>query len=180
MTKEKLIKKYKINSDFLDELEKTYNYYYNNELIQRMREIPMHRGSNCFLHSFKVAKKATIYCLKSNLRDKSKIVLEAAILHDYYLYDWRKNRELLKHHTKLHPSIANENAIKDFDISPEVSHIILTHMWPGNIKEVPKSKEECLVIYCDKHVALVESCSSIAYKKKRTEKYERIVSKLFD
>ena len=180
MTKEKLIRKYNINPEYLKKLEDKYHYYLNNELIQRMKDIPMHRGSNCYLHSFRVAKMACNKSLKSFDKTNPLVVLEASILHDYYLYDWRLDKNLLKHHGTRHPAIANENAKKDFNISDEVSEIILGHMWPANFKKAPKNLDALIVVGCDKHVASFESLSSVAHKKKRMDKYMKGIAELFD
>ena len=40
------------------ELEDIYQSFLHNEKILKMKEISMHRGSNCYIHSFKVAKLA--------------------------------------------------------------------------------------------------------------------------
>ena len=160
-------------------LEEIYQKYLHDEKIMKMQEIPMHRGSNCYMHSFKVAKLA----MKWALRQKNinlEAVLIASILHDYYLYDWRKDKKLLKHHGKLHPSIANQNAKRDFGIDEEESDIILSHMWPINIKVFPKSKEAKIVNQADTHVAFLEALTSKRYKEKHQVKYLTFINKLFN
>ena len=56
----------KVSFQEKQELEDIYHSFKENEKIQRMKQVPMHRGSNCFLHSFKVAKLA----IKRALRNK--------------------------------------------------------------------------------------------------------------
>ena len=76
----------KISIEEKNRLESIYQSFLNDPKILRMKEIPMHRGSNCYEHSFKVAKKAVKYAInfpKKNLNYER--VLIAAILHDYYL-----------------------------------------------------------------------------------------------
>ena len=161
-----------------ERLEKLYQSFLNDEKILRMKEISMHRGSNCYLHSFKVAKKA----IKKSLNKKDinlEVVLLGAILHDYYLYDWRKDRSKLKKHGKNHPGIAINNAIRDFDISDDVKNVIKSHMWPINIKDFPKSKEAKIVSLSDKAVTIGESLTTKKYKQKKREKYLSYISHLF-
>ena len=161
------------------ELENIYQSFLNDEHILKMKEIPMHRGSNCYIHSFKVAK----LCIKKAVKKEGynlKALLIASILHDYYLYDWRKHRELKKKHGSRHPEVANENAKKDFHISDEVSEIILTHMWPLTPKHFPKTKEAKLVNWVDDMVATKEFFFSKAHKKKHEEEYLKYISVLFD
>ena len=168
----------KITEEEKKRLEDIYQAFLHDEKILRMKEISMHRGSNCYEHSFKVAKKA----IKKSLKRKDvklEVVLLGAILHDYYLYDWRKDRSKLKKHGKNHPEIAIKNATKDFDISEDVKKVIKSHMWPLNIKEYPKSKEAKIVSISDKAVTIGESLTSIKYKQKKKEKYLSYISHLF-
>lgn len=161
------------------ELEEIYQKFLNDERIQRMKEIPMHRGSNCYIHSFKVAKMAVNRAIRKREYDLKSVLL-GAILHDYYLYDWRVDRDRRKKHGSLHPSIAESNAKKDFDIPKEVSDIILTHMWPINFEKFPNSKEARLVDIVDDIVATREFLSSAKHKKKNMEKHIQQISHLFD
>ena len=140
------------------ELEKVYQSFLNDEKILKMQEIPMHRGSNCYLHSFKVAKRAIRYAEKSRKKDINfHVVLLGSILHDYYLYDWRSDRSKRKKHGHNHPQIASENAFRDFNISKEVRKIIESHMWPLTLFTLPRSKEAWLVCLADKLVATRET-----------------------
>ena len=167
-----------ITNEEQNRLETIYQAFLNDEKILRMKDISMHRGSNCYLHSFKVAKKA----IKKSLNRKDvnlEVVLLGAILHDYYLYDWRKDRSKLKKHGKNHPSVAINNAVKDFDISEEIKKVIKSHMWPLNIKDYPKSKEAKIVSISDKAVTIGESLTSKKYKQKRLDKYLSYISHLF-
>ena len=168
----------KITDEQKEKLENLYQSFLNDEKILRMKEISMHRGSNCYEHVFKVAKKA----IKKSLNRKNinlEVVLIGAILHDYYLYDWRKNKELLKGHGKNHPDIAINNAVRDFDINDEVKKVIKTHMWPVNIKAYPNTKEARIVSISDKAVTIGESLTSIKYKQRKREKYLSYISTLF-
>ncbi len=168
----------KITIEEQNRLATIYQAFLNDEKILRMKDISMHRGSNCYLHSFKVAKKAIKK--SQNRKDVNlEVVLLGAILHDYYLYDWRKDRSKLKKHAKNHPNIAIENAVKDFNISEEVKKVIKSHMWPLNIKDYPKSKEAKIVSISDKAVTIGESLTSKKYKQKRLDKYLSYISLLF-
>lgn len=161
------------------ELEEIYQTFFNNPLIQKMKEIPMHRGSNCFIHSFKVAKYAISIAIKR--KDYHlKAILIACILHDYYLYDWRKDHEKKKKHGRRHPFIAEANARRDFHIDPEVSEIIKSHMWPLTLKSFPKTKEAKLVNHSDNVIATREFLTCKNYKKKKEQQYLKDIEKLFD
>ena len=165
-----------------NELAEIYQRFLNDEKVQRMNDIQMHRGSSCYIHSFRVAK----LCVKKAARykryslDDLKNVLIASILHDYYLYDWREHRELKKKHGRKHPLVACANAVRDFNISKEVQEIIKTHMWPLTPKLYPKTKEAKLVNRMDNHIAIREALTFRAFKKRRHEKYLKMISHLFD
>ena len=169
----------KLNEEEKKRLENIYQTMLHDGKVLKMKEVPMHRGSNCYLHSFKVAKKAFHHALHYKHVDLEAI-LYAAILHDYYLYDWRKDKTKKKHHGARHPYIAAAQAKRDFAISELTSKIIKSHMWPINIKEFPSTKEARILSYSDKDIALTEALCSKKYKAKREEKYYNYISKLFD
>ena len=170
----------KITPEQKEKLENIYQTFLHDEKVLRMKEISMHRGSNCYEHCFMVAKRAIKRCLGSHRKNINlEVVLVGAILHDYYLYDWRKDRSKLKHHGVRHPSIASDNASRDFDVSPQVKKVIETHMWPMKFKEYPKSREAKIVSLSDKAVAIRQALTSHKHKEKRKEKYEKYISHLF-
>ena len=81
-------------------------------------------------------------------------LLQGAMLHDYFLYDWHEN-----HHDEngwhgfSHAETALRNAREDFDIDPQVAHIIHSHMWPLNITRIPRTREAWIVCIADKWVS---------------------------
>ncbi|MBQ7276441.1 MAG: HD domain-containing protein [Bacilli bacterium] len=160
-------------------LEDIYYSFLNNDLIKKMKDIPMHRGSNCYIHSFLVAKLAIKRALRHNKELNLEAILVSSILHDYYLYNWRENKELLNKHGSKHPKVANENAKRDFDIIKLESDIILSHMWPINFKDFPKTTEARIVALADKNVATIEAFTSKKYKMKRINKTMKRIASLF-
>jgi len=160
------------------QLEEMYKTLLNDEKVLKMKEIPMHFGSNCYEHSFKVAKLA----IKRALRHKYvniEALLIAAIFHDYYLYDWRKDKSKKRRHGVDHPSIAAKQAKRDFNISDESIKMIKSHMWPINFKDFPDSKEARILNLADKTVATIEFMSSTKQKKNRRHKTLEDISELF-
>jgi len=169
----------KIPSEKKNHLEDIYQSFLKDERILKMREVSMHRGSNCLVHSFKVAKLA----IKRALRHKKgdlEIILIAAILHDYYLYDWRIDRSKMKHHLGTHPYTAAKNAERDFGIHEAIKKVIHSHMWPVNFTDFPKTKEARIVSNADKTIYLKEIMCSKKYKAKREKKYLKQIEFLFD
>lgn len=167
-----------ITDERKQELEAIYQSFLNNENIQKMKEVSMHRGSNCYIHSFKVAKLAIKRALRHKRGDLY-IILVGSILHDYYLYDWRIDRDKMKHHLASHPYTAAENALRDFGISKDIQKVIKSHMWPVNFKDFPKTKEARIISNADKAIYLREIVCSKRFKKKREQKYLAEISTLF-
>ena len=160
------------------ELEDIYQSFLHDEKILKMKEVSMHRGSNCYIHSFKVAKLAIKRALRHKRGDLY-VILVGSILHDYYLYDWRIERDKMKKHLSSHPYTAAQNALRDFNISEKIKKVIESHMWPVNFSEFPKTKEARIISNADKAIYLREIVCSKRYKKKREEKYYKQISTLF-
>ena len=161
-------------------LEELYQRYLNDEKVLRMKEVPMHRGSNCYLHSFRVAKVAIKHALTKRKDVDLEVLLLAAILHDYYLYDWRKDKTKKRHHGSRHPFIAAKQAKEDFDVDEKVQTVIQSHMWPINIKCFPSTMEAKILSFADKKIATMEAATSKSHKSKKYEEYYKNISKLFD
>ena len=160
-------------------LEKTYKHYLHHEAILRMKEIPAHRGSNVYLHTFKLVKEVMRKAIKSRKELDLENLLIATIFHDYYLYNWRETKDRPHPHGKYHPHIAAMNAKRDFNISDKAIQMMETHMWPFNLFHFPKGKEARLLCNVDTWVALKECLTSKKYKKKTEAKLLSNLETLF-
>ncbi|MBO4541269.1 MAG: HD domain-containing protein [Bacilli bacterium] len=159
-------------------LEAVYQSFLHDEKILRMKDIPMHRGSNCYLHSFRVARLAIKRALRRKEADLDTILL-GAILHDYYLYDWRVERDKMLFHARRHPHIAAENAERDFGIHEPVKRVIETHMWPFNLTHFPSSKEARIISWADKTIYWKEILTSKRRKAKEEQESLKQIATLF-
>lgn len=129
----------------------------NNDKFKKMREIKQHRFTNCYEHSVNVATKCFLYAKKKNMKVDMISLIRGALLHDFYLYDWRENKKRHLNHSFVHPNVALENALKEFGELNEIEKdIILSHMWPVTFFRFPKYKESFLVCFSDKICALKE------------------------
>ncbi len=91
-------------------------------------------------------------------------LIQGAILHDFYLYDWHNGRKRPEGlHGFNHPKIAVKNAKKYFNINKQVENIIASHMFPLTITKIPKSKEAFIVSIADKICAIKESLKMDIY-----------------
>jgi len=150
--------------------QEIYEKFLDDPRLLRIGKIQQHRGSNTFLHVCKVTKYAYKLakgsCIKINFED----LITGAMLHDYFLYDWREDKSKLKRHGHKHPMIALENAKKDFEINDRVANIIVSHMWPINLFHIHHCVEAHLVSLADKHVSIGEALTSRKHKLKIREK----------
>jgi len=140
-----------------DEFRNIIKEIVNNDSFQKMKEIKQHRFTNCYEHSVNVATKCFIFAKKRNINIDVKSLVRGALLHDFYLYDWRENKKKYRSHSFTHPRIALENSIKEFgELNNIEKDIILSHMWPVTFFKFPKYKESFLVCFSDKICALKE------------------------
>ena len=128
---------------------------------QQMKNYTQHGSTSVFEHSLSVAKFSLIFAINLEtvlgVKVDRKALVRGALLHDYFLYDWHKPSEKRRGlHGFTHPSIACENAIRDFDISPIEQDIIKHHMFPLTFIW-PHSWEGWIVCLADKWCALCET-----------------------
>ena len=84
------------------------------------------------------------------------------MLHDLYLYNWRKRENGRKGlHAFTHPKTAYINALKLTNLNVKESDIILKHMWPVTFFAFPKYKESFILTLIDKYCAINESHDAI-------------------
>lgn len=171
----------KINKDFLSITKDILD----NPDFEKMKEIPHHgKNNNTYEHSLTTAlfayKTANLFHLQ---RQDVISTTRAALLHDFFCYDWRKKeykkqftdrkgvKKIKYLHCFIHPQIASENAEKYFNISDRQLNAIQAHMFPLSSK-FPKYKESWLVTLADKVIATEELFNTCLYalKIKRPEK----------
>ncbi len=139
------------------------------EMIEKYKKAPdvvsmerfvQHGNTSTLGHSENVAWVSFLVNEKLHLNADEKILVDAAILHDFYLYDWhdrKSDRTDRLIHRYNHPEIACENAKKRFEISQKTQNAIRSHMWPVSIKRIPRSKEAAIICMADKYCAFVET-----------------------
>lgn len=142
-----------------EEINEIINFYLNfkeKEIFEKLMLTKQHRTSNTFRHVCLVTEECIYYGIKNNIRYDYKSLIRGAMLHDFYFYDWRKDKINKKGHLRKHPSRAMENALKVFNLNKIEKDIIYNHMWPITLFHIPKSKEAKLVSRMDKKVTLKE------------------------
>lgn len=147
----------------ISEFESIISDLVSNETVQKMNNFRQHYDTSCFEHCKKVAFYSYLICKKYGLDYIS--AARAGMLHDLFLYDWRKKEDGRKgFHAFRHPRIALNNASKLFSLNTKEQDIILKHMWPVTVA-FPKYKESYIITLVDKYCAIQESIN--AYKSKR-------------
>lgn len=131
--------------------------YKNSPAVGSMDSYVQHGNTSTLGHSENVAWISFLVNEKLHLNADEKTLVEAAILHDFFLYDWHDGKPERKRHGFDHPDIACKNAKKQFEISEETQNAIRSHMWPLNIKRIPKSREAAILCLVDKYCSLVET-----------------------
>jgi uncharacterized membrane protein len=125
----------------------------DNEEFLKLKNF-FHHNSSIYEHARIVSYLAYRLCKYLNLDYTS--AARGALLHDFFLYDWRNHDlpELAKdkYHGVAHPKIALNNALKHFKLNDLEKDIIVKHMWPLTLIP-PRDQESYIVTFTDKYVA---------------------------
>ncbi|MDR0553448.1 MAG: hypothetical protein LBG76_01425 [Treponema sp.] len=125
-----------------------------NSVFRRSKNYIQHGATSIYEHSIEVAKTSLKFSLFWPVSSRQALV-RAALLHDFFLYDWHDEWKL--DHGFTHPAAAAENAKKYFNISEKEYSLIRTHMWPLTLLHPPKYKEGWIICLSDKIVSLKET-----------------------
>lgn len=111
-----------------------------------------HHGLTRYMHVMRVSKFT--YKISKFLHMDYVSATRAALLHDYYTSnDFDDITEMKK--LNIHPSVARNNALKDFELNEIEKNAIESHMFPMG-KSIPKYKESWILTAVDKSVATYE------------------------
>lgn len=161
---EKIILEMAGRTPFEKEYYETVQDILQHEEFQKLKDF-FHHNSSIYAHVHDVAYLSYRICKYFKLDFRS--AARGALLHDFFLYDWRNHdvpdlpRE--KFHGFAHPSIAVANAKKHFSLNDVEEDIIKKHMWPLTIVP-PKYKESFIVSFADKYLSSKEFINE--YKKR--------------
>ncbi len=123
--------------------------------VAMMDGFTQHGQVSTWRHCVRVAGCAVSLAEALHLRIRREELVRAALLHDYFLYDWHEPNHTK--HATMHPVFALENARVDFDLTPLEENAIAAHMWPLPPGRVPKSREAWLICAADKWCSLGET-----------------------
>lgn len=135
---------------------------YGKEIIEspkfkRLLFFRQHGSSSTYRHCIAVALRSLTFAKERHIKVDVPALVHAALLHDYYLYDWHESKDTRPpHHASMHPIYAAENAKRDFNLDDKELTDIMTHMWPIAFSRYPRSREGWIIVYADKCVAINE------------------------
>lgn len=122
-------------------IEENGNDILLSEGMEYERTQRQHGSISCFEHSVNVAHISVRLAFLFNRTDIRSLI-RGALLHDYFLYDWRSGTR--RAHAFLHARIAMENADRDFQLNELEKDIISRHMFP--LTPIPPRHAESLIV----------------------------------
>ena len=138
-----------------NEIERYTGAILNDPRFQKLRSFEHHGPANTvYDHSLAVTRAAyRIACALHLSEEETASVVRAALLHDFFLYDWHEPGHP-RLHGFTHPGAAARNAVRYFGISGLEEDIIRKHMWPLTV--IPPLHRAALI------VSLVDKVCTVA------------------
>jgi len=137
------------------EIANKIKYLENTGKYEQLKNYTQHNNYSTYQHCIAVCetslKLAETLHIKCNVED----LITAALLHDYYLYDWHEKDKSHSLHGFKHGKIAMQNAYNDYHINTKIQIAIKRHMFPLT-PIPPTSKIGFLVTLADKICATKE------------------------
>ncbi len=133
-----------------------------NKKLLELDNFTQHIKTSRLQHSINVAYYSFVIC-KFLGRDY-KSAARAGLLHDFYLYNWRTNKQPEGYHAKAHPIVALRNAKAITKLNKIEENCILRHMWPLTFIP-PRYIESIIVSIADKYCASFEVIMNLFDKK---------------
>ena len=126
-----------------------------NPAVLSMKEYFHHGSTTCYMHCMYVSLLS--YRITLFLRKRYAVeTARAAMLHDFFLYDWHDPDSHEGNHALTHPRTALINARKHFSLNDRESEIILMHMWPI-APRLPRYLETYIVSFVDTFCAIMDT-----------------------
>ncbi len=123
-----------------------------NPLVQGMTQYHHHRAIDTHYHSMFVAYRVLKLCTLLNVTQDRREIVRAALLHDFYLYEWYTEKHD-ENHIYYHPKESVRNIEAHFGaLTPMQRNMILSHMFPLSV-EKPHCVGAWLLTAADKQCA---------------------------
>lgn len=141
----------------IEESRRILNDLHKRVPLKRMETLRQHGVTSTYQHSLNVAMVSLWMAEKLAIRFDLESLLQGAMLHDFYGYDWHDKDPNHRWHGFRHPDRALMQSLKYIDLSSNSQNIIASHMWPLTFRHLPKCREAWLVCMADKGCAVIES-----------------------
>jgi uncharacterized protein len=143
----------KVDHNIITEYQSCICDLTQHEMVRSLEEFTHHRNFTRLQHCLHVSYYSYLICRKLGLDSRS--AARGGLLHDFYFYDSHQVKPEQGNHYFCHPSIALENAAREFTLNEVEKDIIVKHMWPVT-KTPPKYRESYVVMMMDKYCAAGE------------------------
>ena len=121
-------------------------------LVQGMTRYHHHRTIDTHYHSVFVSYRVLKLCHAFGVTQDCREIVRAALLHDFYLYEWYTEKHD-ENHIYYHPKASVRNIEAHLGVlSPMQRNMILSHMFPMAV-EPPRSVGAWLLTVADKQCA---------------------------
>lgn len=150
---------------YLDVIEKYAGDILANPKFQSQKNFFQHGRISTYEHVVLVADKSISIARHLPFKVKEDSLVRAALLHDYYLYDWHHPGKGHRLHPFLHGYWAKDNAVRDYGITKREQNSIKHHMFP--LTPIPPLHlEGWIITIADKTSAVKESTKRRKKKQK--------------
>ncbi len=145
-----------MNDKYLNIINEYGKDILTNEHYQIQKNFMQHGKTSVLAHEMNVTIQALRIANKLKIKVDERSLVRGSLLHDYFLYDWHIPDKTHRLHGFTHAKTAMNNAQKEFTLNEIERNMILTHMFPMNLK-IPKYKESIILCISDKIVATKET-----------------------
>ena len=160
--KEIEIKKKEISEQVIEKIVRYGGDILENPVYQSQKNLIHHAGTSIFEHCLNVACLSVSISLRMHLKVDYQALVRGALLHDFFLYDWKKKRPIT--HSWSHPYKAAKNAEMVFGLlTKKEKDIITKHMFPACPFLPPLYRESWIVDLADDISAVRELNKAIVY-----------------
>lgn len=130
------------------------DYLIANGDFEQLKNYIQHSNYTTYEHSIAVASQSLYLVRKFNIKIDIDELITAALLHDYYLYDWHIKDRNHRFHGFFHGNKAMINALKHYNINKRQQNAISRHMFPLTLP--PTNRLGIIITIADKMCATKE------------------------
>ncbi len=139
--------------------------------LEQMAGLIQHGTTSTYQHCLNVVLLSVLLAERFSIAVDLPTLVQGAMLHDFYCYDWHQPSPDHRWHGFCHPRLALCQALRYLDLEENCRGVILSHMWPLTLFHYPRSREAWLVCLADKYCALAESMKLDDWLRRETQEF---------